>query len=498
MGSKEAGRAIRSRLRRVAIEAPAGCGKTHEAAAGAIELAADLCPGRELLLLAHTNAAVGEFRRRVRKSGARVRASTLDAFALELVTPFSAPLGLPSPLVPGDGPGQVPFQSLAPKAVELLRRAPSLAGALGRHYPVIFVDEHQDTRTEQAELVDLIVEQGEARLRTFGDPMQAIYQMESPIDWEAHCRNADGTEHLEDPRRWDDAPELGLWTLRARAALMDRDALPLQSLPTCVKVLTIPGLTDVANPNSTRVQPSLIRPLNEIVKGLSGSLALLTRYNAHVRAIRSVLGPSMIIQEGADFSVAYAALERAESSQGDPVALATTIVELLLATSTGLTQQVRNQISASILPDRIDPGRRRRVRPLLLCLEPLYAAPYLNTWCRSIRAVLTRPPDWLRIDLPLSLRVLSHLQIAEGESPRELLDSTCRRHREGAPLLRRCASTIHKAKGQAYDHVVIVNCSESVFSDSDDDRRLLYTALSRACRTLTLVVPEDGASPLIS
>jgi superfamily II DNA or RNA helicase len=42
----------------VVVEAPAGCGKTHQAADAAVDLAATINAGQEVLLLAHTNAAV--------------------------------------------------------------------------------------------------------------------------------------------------------------------------------------------------------------------------------------------------------------------------------------------------------------------------------------------------------------------------------------------------------------------------------------------------------
>jgi DNA helicase-2/ATP-dependent DNA helicase PcrA len=497
MGVLEARAAIRSDLPRVAIEAPAGCGKTFEAVGGAGALSQGFPDGRELLLLAHTNAAVGEFRRRVRQSGVRVRACTLDAFALEIVARYAQPLGLPAPVVPGDGPNQVAFRDLAPKAVELLRRAPTLARAIGRHYPVVFVDEHQDTRVEQHELIMLIVEAGGARLRTFADPMQAIYGIDPLVDWDHHCREADRVERLEDPHRWEEEPQLGEWIMLAREAMRNGRVLPLGSSPGCVRELRVRELTDVRNPSSRQVQPALLGPLNGVVRGLEGSVAVLTRYNAHVRGLNSSLRGSVVIQEGAEFRPAYTALGRAEDSLGDRQAMALALIDLLAETCTGLTKDHMRQLDDSLLPDSIDRGRRQRIRPLLDCLEPLYATPDLDAWCRALACILTHPPDWLRIDLPLNLQVVAQLHPSDEDSARVLLDIATRRRREGAPHPHRCVSTIHKAKGQEYDHVIVVNCGESGFPDTGEGRRLIYTAMSRAKRSLTLVVPGEGASPLV-
>lgn len=500
MGSHEVRHAIRSTHRLVAIEAPAGCGKTHEAVEAAVDLSAALPPDRELLLLAHTNAAVGEFRRRVRRSRARVRALTLDAFALELVAPYGDPLGLPIPVIPGDGPGEVPFSHLARRAAELLRRAPTLAAALGRHYPVIFLDEHQDTRVDQHEVVRLVVEAGGGRLCTFADPMQAIYDIGDTgalVDWEAQRRDADRAESLEDPWRWNKVPDLGRWILRAREALKSRRPLPLALRPDCVTVLRVPDLRDIPNPHSTRVQPVLLRLLPGVVRNLAGSYAVLTRYNAHVRGLNSALRGRVIIQEGTEFRHAYAALDTAQEFLGHPQQMALVLVSLLRETCTGLTEQVIEQISVSLLSDRIDRGRRERILPVLDCMEPLYVTPDLITWCRSLACILTHPRSWLKVDLPLNLRVLAQLRPSGADSARQLLDQTVQRYREGAPLLRHCVSTVHKAKGQEYDHVVLVHCSKSVFPDTEVGRRLLYTAISRAKTSITLIAPVRGASPLL-
>lgn len=129
MGLTSAQQALRSSEPSVVIEAPAGCGKTYEAVSAAVDLARNLSGDQEVLLLAHTNAAVQVFRSRVRGLKAPVHATTLDAFALEQVTPYASQLGLPNPLRV-DGPDRVEFSELAPKLCELFDRVPATAKAL--------------------------------------------------------------------------------------------------------------------------------------------------------------------------------------------------------------------------------------------------------------------------------------------------------------------------------------------------------------------------------
>ena len=105
---------LRSDAALVVVEAAAGCGKTYQAVEAALDLCAGLQRGREVLFLAHTNAAVRVFRERTAGCRVPIRATTLDAFALELVRPYAGPLDLPVPLRVDCANG-VDFAMLAPK-----------------------------------------------------------------------------------------------------------------------------------------------------------------------------------------------------------------------------------------------------------------------------------------------------------------------------------------------------------------------------------------------
>jgi DNA helicase-2/ATP-dependent DNA helicase PcrA len=482
----------------VVVEAPAGCGKTYEAVSCALDLASTLDEGQEVLLLAHTNAAVGEFRRRSRAAGARIRAATLDAFAVELIGPYATELGLRAPLVCGNGPGETPFRQLAGKALELLSRAPSIAAAQGRHYPVMLLDEHQDTRTDQHALALALANPASGRIRIFGDPMQAIYGFagEDLLDWAKLAANADRAVALEQPQRWRETPELGEWIMAARAALQAGERLPMADRPACVRLERLADLDDV-HPNSARPASALARLLRRELPRLRGTVAVLSRNKAHLRGLLSVARDHLVAQEGADVELAYQILAHAEAAVGDPQTLANSVIELLGATSTGLTGQLKAQLAGSLLPDRLDRGRRARIASLLECLESLYATPDLATWCGTIRRVLAEPPPWLRIDLPASLQLLGRLQPHHDEPARVALDVVARRRRDSAAVPARCASTIHRAKGAEFDHVILAHCSASPFPDTEDARRLLYVALSRARRSVLIVASGRAPSTLL-
>jgi hypothetical protein len=48
-----------------------------------------------------------------------------------------------------------------------------------------------------------------------------------------------------------------------------------------------------------------------------------------------------------------------------------------------------------------------------------------------------------------------------------------------------------------YDHVLIGNFSASHFGNDEMSRRVAYVALSRARRSITMLVPADQPSPLL-
>jgi DNA helicase-2/ATP-dependent DNA helicase PcrA len=61
----------------------------------------------------------------------------------------------------------------------------------------------------------------------------------------------------------------------------------------------------------------------------------------------------------------------------------------------------------------------------------------------------------------------------------------------------KCISTIHKAKGLEWEHVVVLPCGADHFNSTGSKRNLLYVAFSRAIRSLTIVVPSENATPLL-
>ncbi|WP_114945260.1 UvrD-helicase domain-containing protein [Microvirga calopogonii] len=488
---------LRSSAPVVLTEAPAGCGKTHEAAALAADLAPTLDPGREVLVLAHTNAAVQAFWARTRGVRGSVRVTTIDAFCLDLLSPYASVLGLPSDLRRQVGPGRdrVPFDTLAGKAVELLSRSPSLARMVAARHPVIIADEHQDARRDQHRVARILAEAGPARLRIFGDPLQAIYDDGDAISWRQLECEADVCIALDTPQRWSQAPELGEWILRARDALKAGTALPMSGRPAAVRVTYVPGMPDAGfgrgNPRF------LAQPLQAFLnRHRQGTVSVLAASRLLSVGLYGCGRGRLAFNEGADFEGAYSTLERAIAAVGHPRDLCLIILDLLGEVATGLTAAYRETLGRALTVQGIQAGRNRVLAPFLATFSPVYSRPDLASFCAVIEGIARCPPVWLRLRQPECLRILGRIRPSGPDDALEALDAAIGARKLSPPQPARSISTIHKAKGLEYDHVLVGNFSAGHFAD-ERGRRLAYVALSRARASVEILVPALAPSPLL-
>lgn len=245
-------------IKRGAITAPAGCGKTH-LIADALTRHAEQKP---VLILTHTNAGVAALRWRLEKFGVRTsayRLSTIDGWAMRLCSMF--PLR-----------SQIATQQLAleqPKFDYPAIRLGALALIAGRHiddvlcanFSRLVVDEYQDCSVPQHALINGIA----SVLPTcvLGDPMQAIFGFGEPLaHWEQHvCACFPIHGELTIPWRWKnaDSETLGLWLLDARRQLLAGQPIDLTKAPPEVIWVRLEGKDD----HERRLKAARVKPPNK-------------------------------------------------------------------------------------------------------------------------------------------------------------------------------------------------------------------------------------------
>lgn len=493
---------LRSETRTVLIEAPAGCGKTHEAASLAMDAVPNLKAGERVLLLAHTNAAKEEFTRRTRAVGRRIEVSTIDSFCNRVLGPYAPAVNLPSPLDRNIGNrGEcVPYSSLSLCTSDLFARSPTVARLLGKKYPLIIGDEHQDADANQHMVLVKMAEVGGSRLRLFGDPMQAIFDTDNPVSWDMLRDEADAFAELAVPKRWrhtEESQRLGEWIIAARQELRGGRPLPLVDVPDSVSIFRCDRTNGKA---FAQGNPGLISGMVHqfIADAGQESLAVLAYANRAAMTIESAASRRGIrLNEGADYEAAYEFLERAIEFDGTPAHIASLLLNFVRDSSVGISQADHNRLSRMFEADSLVNAPHGRLEPLAAAFQPIYDDPSLVGLFQACRQMGAVGMQGFRLRKRLCLRLLAALTKRDREAARDELSAAISARKAVPVKPTRAASTIHKAKGLEFDHVLIAYCGENHFPDNEGRRKLLYVAISRAVKRLVLHVPTNSPSPLV-
>lgn len=494
--------ALRSDARLVVIEAPAGCGKTHQGAEYANDVATATAAGRPLILT-HTHAACSVFAERTRGSRTHVDIRTIDSLIGQLARVYHTGLGLPADIAAWVRRTENGHAELACQVTALLQRQPMIAAALAARHPVVICDEHQDTSRDQHMIVKAIHDRG-AALRVFADPMQRIFgdgDDETACDWDALARDADTVAALDTPHRWrgDGSTDLGAWTLASRQSLRAGGPVDLRDghRPGTVSVV----IAENRAPRNLAYQlsPQDRRPVDAFEQQ-HGSLLIMTRYNETARSLRSFFNRRLPLWEGYTRYALDALVNAIDDANGDRQRLASAVVAFIGKVAVGFTPSA----FGNIFEREIHQGcaRQRRGRPAKIqeLARLLLAAPDH----RGVAAVLRRVADLathdadfrdVRFDCKQELRDAARL--GDFATVEDALAYITHRRNYARPKPPAQAITIvHKAKGLECEAAIVMPCDRSTFPDSAAARCLLYVALSRATSRLLFVVSRDNPSPL--
>lgn len=490
---------LRSDVPTVLVEAPAGCGKTYESAGLAVDKLESLSDGQSVLLLAHTNAAKEEFTRRTKAARSRIVVSTIDAFSAHILRHYASAFNLPSPLDRNLGlrGARIPFADLSRHALDLLRRAPTIARLLSCKHPLIIGDEHQDASTTQHRLLTTLAQAGGGRLRLFADPMQAIFDTGDSVPWAVLDSSSDITCALGVPMRWRDNRPLGDWILSARAALKAGRPLPLADSPDTVRIVRCDRTNgDQYHHNDVR---TISGPALRFIDNAGDeTFSILTYPNASTTTIeKAVHRRGIRVNEGADYEGAYSLLDTAIDAAGDPQETAVALLEHILSVCVGLSGADQTRIRRMLGEHTLISPPRGRLSALTPVFSPIYSGDPLRGFFRGCRAVLDVNLAGFRLTARLALQLLSSLSKNSRDAVQDELSAVIAGRKAIAQKPARTTSTIHKAKGLEFDHVLIAYCGRNHFPDNEQARRRLYVAISRATKTLTLHVPNAAPSPLI-
>lgn len=505
MSDEDVRQALRSNKALVTIEAPAGCGKTHQAADYVRELAAAGVTGRPLVLT-HTHAACSVFAARTKDCSSRVEIRTIDSVVSQIAGAYHVGLGLPADVTAWVRALEHGHQELSAMVSRLVDKYPMIARALARRHPVVICDEHQDSSGDQHAIAMALLKQG-ARLRIFADPMQKIFREKvqrvssPPYNWEDLCAGADASVTLRHPHRWKKGcPKLGAWTLAARSTLKGGGRIDLTSgIPQSVLIVFAENRTETHL--GFRFDPLERKPLDRFFRQ-QPSLLALTRQPGTARSLRASFWRTIPLWEGhTREALDQLVVDMSNASPGDRVALARAFLTFMGSTGTGFSptafgNRFLSEVESSCA--KKTSGKPALVQGLarLIVDDPSH---------RGVSAVLRRLSDLRAAGEPLLAEVKTDCErefreasrLGSYPSPEEgLADITHRRTYSRPSPPARAISTIYKAKGLECESVILLPCDSKTFPDKPDARCLLYVALSRASHRLMIVLSRENPSPL--
>lgn len=496
---------LRSSRPLVLIEAAAGCGKTYQGASYARDALATIGDGR-LLILTHTHAACSVFAERTKGAGSKIEIKTIDALIMQIATAYHQALGLPSNLSSwawrDNGSG---FSIMAAKVAAFLGAHPMVARALATRYSVVICDEHQDSSADQHAVVMALHRSG-AMLRIFGDPLQRIYggktAKEAKIaqDRWAILKQAATCEVLDTPHRWQTGcPELGKWIRSARESLKANQPIDLtRPKPDSLSIL-------IAN-NTARQHGGYIlskdqrKPIDQVV-AQSDQLMILTSQNELVAALRAFWMRKIPIWEGHTRDALAGLVAVLRDRQGEAEGLAQGLIEFVSSVSVGFTLKSHGDRLLQEIREgcvRNTTGKPANIQAVARLMQESPSTKGVSDAIDLIRVLVqdgkagfseVKIDHW--VELRDAIRLGAFSDVDEGFA------EIARRRSYSRPSPQpKTLSSIHKAKGLECDHAMIMACDRTQFSSTLYAKCKLYVAISRAKRSLTLVVPDANTSPL--
>ncbi|MFZ6813788.1 UvrD-helicase domain-containing protein [Undibacterium sp. Rencai35W] len=501
MSDASVSEALRSVDPLVVIEAPAGCGKTHQAGQYARWLASTTTDAGKVLILTHTHAACDVFRSRTSDISRRVAVSTIDSMVTQIGGMYHQTLGLPQNVSAWARTTRDGYAQLAVKVSTLLSTSKHIAKAVACRHPTIVCDEHQDTNAAQNKLVLALHDAG-AKLRIFGDTMQSIFGADDAQErqWADLAARANRYEELDFPHRWAGASEeLGQWVLRARAILKAGQAVDLRrDLPAGLQIIRADN--EAPRHGGFQLANGSRRPLDAMVNG-SPSMLILCPHTATIRGLQAFWGRSIPVWEGHTREALSLLIAGCQRHNDNAREIAIALRDFMGAVGvgfspSGFTDRLLTEIDAGCVGNGTGkPGHLRNIgRHLLLSPNHVGVARALTL----IKDLAQNEQSFQTIKIDMRKEFHDAIRLGEYEdADHGLTEITRKRIGVQSTMPNKTLSTVHKAKGLENTHAVVLPCDAVHFADNSKNRCLLYVALSRATTSLTLVVSPNRPTPLL-
>jgi hypothetical protein len=229
---------------------------------------------------------------------------------------------------------------------------------------------------------------------------------------------------------------------------------------------------------------------------------ILAAHNATVRALRGFFDRRLPIWEGHTRDALAKLTSGIQAAAGNAPALARVLTTFLQEIGVGFSDSAFGDAFEGEVATGCTASRRGKPATLQALGRIVLEQPDH----RGAAAMLAHVSELIRTNPAFSAIKIDHhrefndaIRIGEFEDCEHAATEIARRRsysRRAPP--ERCISTIHKAKGLECANVMLMPCDARHFPDNPSNRCLLYVAMSRAVKSLTLVVSRSSPSPLLA
>jgi hypothetical protein len=452
--------------------AAAVCGKTEQIANGAL-----LCSGRRLILT-HTHAGVDVLRKRLAKLGVprnKYRLETIAGWCLRYASSFPGRSGLSKSNPRKDGEWNQVYQAAA-----RLINSGAVNSVLTASYSGVFVDEYQDCTLHQHQIVKAL--SSVLPICVFGDPLQAIFDFkgQQPVDWQKNVFPVFvKVGELKQPWRWRDNAYLASW-LREMREVLERDGeIDLSTVPSCVKWEVLP--TD------PRFKPAKITEVCKRARGMAEDDTLVVIADAANIGARAYISKQLAKTgfsqiEPVACSTLYDATKKFEKETGlnQVEAVMAFIADCMSGTG---KKQFLEAVEARRRGSTKGTAQFGRLVDLGVAL--------LNDPTPSNRLALLdgfharNGAYCFRREMYHAMRAALLLSVSRPSCTLTdaIWEVQSKARHAGRIVSKFCVGSTLLVKGLEFDHAVVIHTAKMTRKD-------WYVAITRASRTLTLLVPS--------
>ena len=409
--------------------------------------------------------------------------------------------------------GRVHYDDLAYYMWLLLDRSETLRRLWRHKYPVIILDEYQDSSPLQAAIIDRLAGHG-SRVYAFADPLQQIYEWR-----DASKRRLNEFRALRSPsehtlctlHRYRHVPALQAWMQQARDVLLDNAASVTVERPREIHVVSY----DPSQPEKNKVWGAEARELYQIDDPIAKTfrntdartIGVIARRRAQLDVLERHLtkrfrcGRLRASEDALDLAVEWV------EGYATAITVEHHTQRLLQLANAVAPRHEHLDFSDRIGPEGIDPSRLHQPRRALA--ESITALAQgcdtLPSAFRSVHEVTrlvcksqdARVIDWDTLyALRRVLQAQRHLSDTEAAEKararvRQVRFASTPTPRRGIYLL-----TCHEGKGKEFDLVVLPYVADDNFEDNEESRQLLYVSLSRARRWILVRIASGKVPPI--